>query len=233
MKSLTSLLLISLLLSIGTMLNAQNCEDFFPQKEGTTLTYKNYDKKDKVTGTSVMAFKDKQQTNSGMSVVFASTFSDDKGEKIYESEVQVECRDGVLYFDASKILDPATMSSYETMEVEVTGDNLELPLKGEAGTELEDGGVTAVVRSGGIKIITVSVSLSNRKIAAQETIETPAGSFNCIKYTYDALSQMGFIKVNMSSIEWYSADYGTIRSESYNKNGKLMSYTLLESVSGQ
>ena len=136
-------------------------------------------------------------------------------------------------FRCKKILDPATMSSYETMEVEVTGDNLELPLNGVAGTELEDGGVTAVVRSGGIKIITVSVSLSNRKIAAKETIETPAGSFNCIKYTYDALSQMGFVKVNMSSIEWYSADYGTIRSESYNKNGKLMSYTLLESVSGQ
>ena len=159
-----------------------------------------------------------------------SKFSDEKEEVVYESEVKVECQDGVLYFDAGNLLDPTTMSAYETMEVEVSGDNLELPLDGPVGTQMNDGGVTAVIRSGGIKIVTLTVVISNRTIAAREKVETPAGSFDCIKYTYDALTQIGFVKVRMSSIEWYSPELGTIRTESYNKNGKLTGYTLLESV---
>ncbi len=232
MKSAGTIVLMATLVSVGSMLKAQGCEAFFPQSEGTELTYVNYDKKDKVTGSSTMSIKEKKQTTAGMSVVFASKFKDDKGEKLYYSEVKVECVDGVLLFDAGKFLDPATMSTYETMEVEVTGDNLELPLNGAVGTTLGDGGVTAVVRSGGSKIVTISVAISNRKIEARETIETPAGSFECIKYTYDALTKIGFVKVNMSAVEWYSPNYGTVRSESYNKNGKLMGYTLLESAGG-
>ncbi len=230
MKFIGPLIFAAALLLPGSLLHAQDCKDFFPQKEGTVLQYVNYDKKDKVTGRSEMSFKDKKQTPDGMSVVFVSRFSDEKGEELYESEIEVECINGVLFFDADKFLDPATISAYETMEVEVTGDNLELPLDGEAGKILEDGGVTAVVRSGGVKIITISVKISNRKIVSREKMETPAGTFNCIKYTYDALSKIGFVKINMSAIEWYSPEFGAIRSESYNKNGKLMGYTLLESI---
>ena len=230
MKHIGSILLASILITAGTKLRAQDCHDFFPQEEGTVLTYVSYDKKDKITGSSEMSFKDKKQTPDGMSVLFVSKFSDDKEEVLYESEIKVECKDGVLYFDAGKFLDPATMSAYETMEVEVTGDNLELPLNGPVGSRMEDGGVTAVVRSSGVKIVTVSVNISNRKIEAREKVETPAGNFDCIKYTYDALSKIGFIKVNMSAIEWYSPGLGTVRSESYNKNGKLTGTTVLESI---
>jgi len=230
MKHIGSILMVVILLAAGTQVRAQDCKDYFPQKEGTILTYVSYDKKDKATGSSEMSFRDKKQTENGMSVLFVSRFSDEKEEVLYESEVKVECKDGVLYFDASKFLDPATMSAYETMEVEVSGDNLALPLNGTVGTQMEDGGVTAVIRSGGIKIVTLSVDISNRTIAAREKVESPAGSFDCIKYTYDALTQIGFVKVRMSSIEWYSPELGTIRSESYNKKGKLTGYTLLESI---
>ena len=78
--------------------------------------------------------------------------------------------------------------------------------------------------------MTLTVDLTNRQIVAHETIETPAGSFKCIKYSYDAFSKMGFIKMNSSGIEWYSAALGTIRSESYDKKGKLTGYTVLESI---
>jgi hypothetical protein len=230
MKNVVAIFLAVCMAFTGIQIKAQACKDYFPQKEGTILKYVSYDKKDKVTGSSEMSFKDKKETADGMSVIFVSKFSDDKEEFLFENEVKVTCRDGVLYFDASKFLDPATMSAYESMDVEVTADNLELPLDGAAGRSLADGSVTAVVRSGGVKIITVSVHISNRKIVAREKVETPAGSFECIKYTYDALSQIGFVKVRMSATEWYSAEYGSVRSESFNKNGKLTGYTVLESV---
>jgi hypothetical protein len=216
----------------GLGARAQDCSDYFPLKTGTVLKYLHYDKKGKVTGSSEMSLRDKKQTPEGISVLYASSFRDDKGETLYDSEMQVECRNGVLYFDAGSLLDPEAMSAYESMEVEITGDHLELPVKAAAGTVLEDGGVTAVVSSGGMKIVTLSVNLSNRKIAGRESVTTPAGSFDCIRYTYDALTQMGFVKVNTSGVEWYSHQYGTIRSESYDQKGNLSGYMVLESVSG-
>ena len=215
----------------GAGVLAQDCSDYFPMKVGTVLKYGNYDKKGKSTGGSEMSFKEKNQTPEGVSVLFATRVTDDKGEEVLNSEMKIECRNGILYFDAGSLLDPATLSAYEDMEVEITGDNLELPVNSSSGAELKDGGVTAVVSSGGMKIVTLSVQLTNRKITGRETMQTPAGSFNCIKYTYDALSQIGFVKVSTTGVEWYSPEYGTVRSESYDKSGKLTGYTVLESVS--
>lgn len=224
------LLPIFVFLFTGTLLKGQNCDDFFPQKEGTVFHYVNYDKKDKVTGSSEMSFKEKKREDDWTSLVFMSKYSDKKGEPIFENEVNVECKNGILYFSSSKFLDPAAMTAYESMEVEVDANHMELPLNGKAGTELQDGSVTAVVSNSGMKIITISVKVFNRKIESRETIDTPAGSFECIKNSYDAVSEIGFVKMNISAIEWYCPDVGTIRSESYNKNGKLTSYTVLESV---
>lgn len=220
---------VTMLLTVS-MLNGQGCDEFFPQKEGVVLKYVNYDKKDKVTGSSLMSFKERNQKDDGTTVVFTSTYSDKKGEAIFDTEVEVGCKDGILYFSSSKFLDPTIMSAYESMEVEVDATHMEMPMNAKAGTKLQDGFVTAVVSSSGMKIISISVKVFNRKIEARETIHTPAGSFECIKNSYDALSEVGFIKMNISAIEWYCPDYGTIRSESYNKNGKLTAYTVLESV---
>ena len=227
----TATLLISAMLLLGTpTMFAQDCKDYFPHKEGTVLTYENYDKKDKVTGTSVISIRDRKKTPEGISVVLRSKFIDDKGEEVFENEMPVECRNGVLYMDMSKYLDPASMGAYSSMDVEVSADNLDLPLGGPAGTELGNGKVTAVVRSPGAKIATITLDISDRKIAARERLETPAGAFECLKITYNILSQIGFVKVNSSAIEWYSTEYGTIRSETYNKKGKLVSYMVLKSV---
>jgi hypothetical protein len=235
MKTLRKDLLISiapaLLLVLGVELRAQDCQDYFPMKEGTTLRYAHYDQKDKLSGTSQMTFKEKKEIPGGMSVLFASSFKDEKEEVVYDSELEMECRDGVLYFDADKLLDPATMSAYESMEVEVTGENLETPLNAAPGTRLKDGGVTAVVSSEGMKIVTLSVQITNRTIAGKETLTTPAGTFNCVKYTYDSFSQFGFVKVNGSGVDWLTHEYGTIRSESYDKKGNLAGYFVLESIS--
>ena len=209
---------------------AQECADYFPMKEGTVLSYVNYNPKDKVSGSNEMSFKEKTDTPEGMKALFATKMKDDKGEVMYEGEFDVECKKGVLHFDAGQLLDPATLSAYESMEIDVSGDQLELPVNAAAGTTLKDGGVAAVISSDGVKIMTLTVDLTKRQIVAHETIETPAGSFKCIKYSYDAFSKMGFIKMNFSGIEWYSAAHGTIRSESYDKKGKLTGYTVLESI---
>lgn len=230
MKLSGILLSILALVFTVTLAKGQNCADFIPQKEGTVLKLVSYDKKGKVTGSTEMSFKEKIVKDDWSEAVFMSTYSDKKGEEIFENEVKVECKKGVLYFSSSKFLDPATMSAYESMEVEVDAEHMDLPLDSKAGDELKDGKVTAIVRSNGLKVVTLSVDIFNRKVNALESMETPAGSFECIKSSYDMRTEMGFVKMNMSSVEWYSPEYGPVRSETYDKKGKLTGYTVLESV---
>jgi hypothetical protein len=37
------------------------------------------------------------------------------------------------------------------------------------------------------------------------------------------------MNINVSSIEWITSKLGVVKSESYNKNDKLMGYTILSS----
>lgn len=194
------------------------------------LRYVHCDRKDKVTGSSELSFKEKKEYEDYTSVVFRSVYSDKKGEALFENEVEVDCKDGILYFSSSEYLDPSAMSAYESMEVEVDATHMEIPLNATTGTRLKDGSVSAVVRNKGMKIVAISLKVFNRRVEAIETIETPAGSFKCIRSSYDALSEIGFAKVDMSGIEWHNPGVGTIRTETYNKKGKLLSYTVLESI---
>jgi hypothetical protein len=69
-------------------------------------------------------------------------------------------------------------------------------------------------------------------VAGKETITTPSGTYECYKITSNMAmqTQMGIkMNVNMSSIEWIALKVGTVKSESYNKSGKLMGTTLLAS----
>jgi hypothetical protein len=213
-----------------TPLAAQSCNDFFPLREGTVLKYVNYDKKGKVTGANEMSLTGKKDTPEGIIASFSTKLFDDKGGLIYSGNLDAECRNGTLVFDASKLLDPATMSAYESMEVEVTGDNFQIPVNAGPGTTLEDAGVSAVISSGGMKIMTLTVNVTNRRIEGHETLTTPAGSFECTRYAFDSSTKAGFVRVDLSGIEWYNKDYGTLRSESYDNKGNLTGYSVLESV---
>jgi hypothetical protein len=69
-------------------------------------------------------------------------------------------------------------------------------------------------------------------VVGKESITTPAGTYDCYKITSDIATQtqMGIkMNINVSSIEWITSKLGVVKSESYNKNDKLMGYTILSS----
>jgi len=72
----------------------------------------------------------------------------------------------------------------------------------------------------------MNVWITNRKVEAIEDITTPAGTFTCYKISSDVETKM-MMKISIKSVEWYAKNVGTVRTESYNNNGKLTGYTLL------
>ena len=229
MKNLRKFRILVILLLIPVSVLSQDCELYFSLDEGTVQKIAHYNNKDKLTGTTEILIAEKREIAGGMEVKLEQTYVDEK-DNSFEANMMIECVNGVLYFDMNDFLDPNTMMAYEGMEIEVSADKLPFPSDAKPGDQLENGVITATIRQSGVKIMTIVVEVFDRMVEAEETIETPAGSFECLKIKYNVSSQFGFVKMNMSNIEWFNWKVGTVRAENYNKKGKLTDYTVLQEI---
>ncbi len=220
-------ILISLALSISFFAaSAQDCRIYFPDEEGTVREMTNYDKKDKVTGKTLQKILEKKVEGKNVQLVVETSVVDDKDQPLSQTTMELFCEDGVFKIDMSEYLSEV-LAAYQSMEIEMEGDQLVFPSKMNVGDELPDANMQITASSNGINMINMNVEITNRKVVARETLTTPAGSFDCYKLSYDLLSKTRLVNVTTSSMEWVSEGAGVVKTESYNKNGKLMGYSLL------
>jgi hypothetical protein len=148
-----------------------------------------------------------------------------------KGDLGYKCEDKIIYIDMRNFISEEQLQAFKNYEMKVESENLELPSSLSVGQSLKDGTVNVTAVGSGIPIA-LNVKISDRKVAGKETITTPAGTYECYKVTSNIATQtqMG-VKMNMnfSSIDWIAVKVGTVKSESYNKSGKLMGYTILTS----
>ncbi|MEZ5019147.1 MAG: hypothetical protein R2756_03325 [Bacteroidales bacterium] len=91
------------------------------------------------------------------------------------------------------------------------------------GQQLKDASFTLEM-TGPIPV-TISSSITNysRKLLMPEKVTTPAGTFDCVKVSYDTFSKMAFIKTEGRTVEWYAPNIGIVRSEYYDRKDKITS----------
>lgn len=205
---------------------AQDCFKFMPQKEGTVLETTQFDAKKHKTGVSSLTIL--TRTSTQLNVQLES--KDAKTDSVYKVEFAYICKDGKMYVDMKSYLGNQ-LANYPNGNITVVdAGELEIPSDPKEGQELPGGTVLVSIMQQGISIMKIGVTVSNRKIEKLETIKTDAGDFECFKITQDTESKMGFIKVKGSSAEWISDGVGVVRSESYDKRGDLVSYSVLTAV---
>lgn len=205
-----------------------NCKPYVPITKGTTWEVTSYSPKDKVTGTVTYKLLDVViSENKSVFSIRATTF-DKKGEQTFSSKYEATCVNGNFEFDMAFMIDGSVMGAYNNMDVDVDATKFEIPsMDAEAGTVLKDGSLIVKVSSSGVSIFKMAVDVTERKVEAKEEVTTPAGTFYCLKLTQNINTKMGFVKADATSKEWYAENIGIVRSESYNKKGKLTGYELL------
>ena len=222
--------LLSVLITgiLGITAKAQDCRLFFPAEEGTILETEHFDQKGKLTGSTVQEVVRKEVSgNSGVWTI-KNVIKDNKGETLMDSEMSFECRDGVFYYDMNNYLKGESMAALESMEFRIEGDNLEFPPGMKEGDVLKDGQIRLMVDQ--MPAMNTTTTIMNRKVEAIEEITTAAGTFQCFKISYDIETKM-LMTFRASAVEWIAEDVGLVRSESYNKKGKLTGYSELKSIS--
>jgi hypothetical protein len=230
MKSRITFLSVAFFLILLTV-NAQECSMYFPDNIGSKREMKFYDQRDRLTSVTRHEILDKTIGDNKVNLKVRATSFDKDDTEIHTAELELVCENGIFKFDLTGYLDPATLSSYEEMGIEIEADNLEYPSNMSAGDELPDGGLKMVVKSGSATLITVTLNIINRKVEGREDITTEAGTFASYKLSYDMTTKAGFITSNSNVVEWISEGVGLVRSETYNRRGRLAGYSVLTGYS--
>ncbi|MFD2312589.1 hypothetical protein ACFSKX_19395, partial [Microbulbifer halophilus] len=105
--------------------------------------------------------------------------------------------------------------------------NVEFPNNLKVGQTLKDANLKMTLNMSGIKM-NMTMDMLNRTVDAKESVTTTAGTFDCFVLSYDTEMKMG-MKMNFKNKEWIAKGVGVVKSENYNKKGKLMGYSELTS----
>lgn len=203
---------------------AQDCASSVIFKSGATFQLKTYNSKSKLESIADYKVLNASSTESNLRV----EVKDEKSKPIDTIEYSVTCENGNYSIDMSTMFPASALKSTGGAEVKITSDDLDLPTNETPGTKLKDGQVTMDIV--GPFPMAFTIKVTNRKVEGKESITTPAGTFDCIKISFDVETKIGF-KFSGKGIEWYNREVGMVKSESYNSKGKLQSYTQLEKVS--
>ncbi len=206
-------------------------ETFFPTKEGMVLTYKTFDKKDNVTSAMKYTINKVNINGNDIDITYLCESLDNKEKLVFKEEITVHQKGDVMYIDMGNFLNKAAFQQNGEIpaEVEVKGNNMEIPLNPLPGQTLPDANIEMAMKMGFVNM-KMSADITNRKVEAIEDISVSGGSFKCYKFSGDVNTVAMGIKVHAKSIEWYAKNVGMVKSESYDKKGNLNGRTELVEV---
>jgi len=207
----------------------QDCKMYLPATENAQMEYKSFDKKNKLTGTNIQRIKELKKSPGAIAATIEAEYFDSKGASQGKAEMTARCEKGVYYIDMKNYLNQQSMESYKDMEMSIEGGALEMPSSLNVGDILKSGEMKISFSSGGMTFMNLSISISNRKVEAKEDVATDAGTFSCYKISYDATTKMGFT-VSSKGVDYYNEDVGMVKTETFDKKGESMGYTILSSL---
>ncbi len=228
MKTLFSIIFISSL--IFTSLNAQNCEAYIPTKVGQKLMFQTSNKKGKVQSYYSQELFSKKDKDGGTAFKIIQTSYDTskKREITNQDTLEFFCKDNTFYIDMSTFLNEEQMKAYDESQITTDYKNIGYPVNLKPGMTLEDGYVEATINAG-VPIV-FRTDITNRNAEAYETVTTTAGTFKTIKVSQDLKAKFAFMNLKMHTVTWVKSNIGNIKSETYDKNDKLISVTELISI---
>ncbi len=227
MKKTSLIIVFLLVLSVGYA-QTNDCNGYFAYKQGTKFELTCYDKKDKVTTLLKYEVKKNVSSASKTEFFFYNETMDDKGKLLVKGDYSVECKDGQVFADVRNI---SSFAAPKTADVEMsfTGDKITYPHNLSQGQKLADANmqVKGGMANVGLNLININMSFTNRKVEGFMPITTPAGTFECVKISYDSDVKSGLFKFNGKTTEYLAKGIGIVKSESFDKKGVKSSSIIL------
>ncbi len=200
---------------------AMSQEPFFAAKQGTVLEYATKNGKGKIQGYTKQTIKEIQWNDEKNAVItYLIEAMDAKKKAITEesTEITVKIVNGNVEFDGSSALGKIMK------DIKIEGSGLELPSNLAVGQTLKDYTIK-------IEAMQMTFNCTDIKVTAKESLTVGGEVLECYKVESKQNSKVMFINTSGSNITWYARGIGVVRSESYDKKGRLVAGEELVSVS--
>ena len=194
------------------------------------MEYTSLNGKGKTQGTISYTVTNVVDEGSTSSATMVMKYMDDKGKEAFNSEFTYTCSGNTVTIDYESLMSNQMLEQFEDMEMEISGTDIELPNDLEVGQVLPDANIAMKMSMSGMNM-TSTVDMVNRKVEKQETITTPAGTFDCYVIYSENESKMMMANQTFPSRLWLAEDVGMVKQETFDKNGKPMSSTVLSAFS--
>ncbi|MBP6811452.1 MAG: hypothetical protein KA138_08025 [Saprospiraceae bacterium] len=213
--------LFGLFLALSFLSKAQDCakmHDYF--KEGVSMEYTDYDDKGKVTGMRTQKVTRIYKSRDTLVAVVESILKNKKGKETSKGTFPIKCLSGTIFMDCRSVTPSQEQTRQrDDMEVEIRSIDQRFPYKMSVGQSLPDAELETTIRLRGLQLFHSIFLIKNRKAEAEETVTTAAGTYNCMRVSYDVEFQaMGNRTIH--TVCWYSQSVGMVKSINYDKKGK-------------
>lgn len=215
---------------VGTLAYAQPC--YNPKTVGSTWEIECYARKGKLLARWEYKLVDVKKEGSATLYIVDVMGYNGKGENIGKCQITNKSEGNMYYSDmkarmlSSSKGDKVNFSRYGSAFLEYPSMNA------SAGTSLKEASMEIKAEKDKVMGMVVGFSLvcTDRKVVGIEEKTTPLGTFKCLKIASKAVSNMGLLKMQNKTTDWLAEGIGTVRSELYNKKGKLVAYNVLTSL---
>ncbi len=233
-----SIIIVTSFLSLicqSYMAGDDNCNGYYPTKAGTVYEISSYNGNDKLTGVAKYGISDAVTAGDTLILSVSGAWNDNNGKPLHTSSFKVKCLHSTVFMNMSNmgLLDPKQTFPGKG-SVTMQGDYLNIPSNPHPDEVLKSGTLTIILdhtRKKDTIPWLITSTISNRRVEKMEKITTPAGTFNCVKITYDVSTFTIFV-VKSHVAEWYALNTGIVRSERYSEDGQIQGYSVLTSISG-
>lgn len=198
-------------------------DPFFGYKEGVKLTFADLDKKGKPTAHSVNEItKLEGEAPFNCTVEYIVSLLDDKKNPLGIEMVQsYSIRNGIVTFDEYSFAG----QMLQGMEVKISGTLFRLHSNAKVGDTFED--YSILVNMGGIKSTS---HVTNIRVTAEETLTIDGVDIECVVVENNTASKAIGIKSEGTQKIWYGRGYGAVRTETYDKKGKILTTNALVEI---
>jgi hypothetical protein len=190
-----------------------------------------YNEKDKVTSVAKSELVSVNELSNGLEAVINEQILDEKGKELFGGTFTMRCEGDKFYMDMSDMFNQEGMEGIEDAEVEFTNQYMEYPTNPVVGQTLPDANCTMKITINGMQLSSTTINITNRKVEGNETITTPAGTFNCVKFSEDTEVKAMMMKIKSHSVSYMAKNVGMVKMESFDDKGKLESKQLLTAFS--
>jgi hypothetical protein len=220
------------LIGLTLQLQAQSCLGI-TMKAGSGFELLNYNAKDKLTGRLLYTVKDVANDNGTVVMKMEAQSFDAKDKPQMTNSYQCRCKGNEFSVDMTSMMAAQDNPMMKDAKMTFASNDLTYSDSYTVGSTLKDASLTGSGMMEGGMNLTYNLNLKNRKVASQESITVPAGTYNAYKIMAD-MSVATKTIVNLS-FDFLAVSYRTpgvlwdIKTETYRKD-KLIAYSILSKI---